>query len=88
MKTNTSLVLDTLFRFVLLVGYAFVMVQIGGFHLSKLPLDETLASYVDQLNAYQTVYYTCHCTGVEQFRFMQGRMEHLRYISAGDSVVI
>ena len=42
----------------------------------------------DQLNAYQTVYYTCHCTGVEQFRFMQGRMEHLRYISAGDSVVI
>ena len=63
-------------------------ILIGGFHLSKLPLDETLASYVDQLNAYQTVYYTCHCTGVEQFRFMQGRMEHLRYISAGDSVVI
>ncbi len=34
MKNNTSLVLDTLFRLVLLVGYAFVMVQIGGFHLS------------------------------------------------------
>ena len=36
MKTNTSLVLDTLFRLVLLVGYAFVMVQIGGFHLSLI----------------------------------------------------
>ena len=36
MKTNTSLVLDTLFRFVLLLGYAFVMVQIGGFHLSLI----------------------------------------------------
>lgn len=36
MKTNTSLVLDTLFRLVLLAGYAFVMVQIGGFHLSLI----------------------------------------------------
>ena len=36
MKTNTSLVLDTLFRLVLLVGYAFIMVQIGGFHLSLI----------------------------------------------------
>ena len=36
MKTNTSLVLDTLFRLVLLVGYAFIMAQIGGFHLSLI----------------------------------------------------
>ncbi len=36
MKSLTSLALDTLFRLVLLVGYAFVMAQIGGFHLSLI----------------------------------------------------
>ncbi len=36
MKMNASLVLDALFRLVLLVGYAFVMAQIGGFHLSLI----------------------------------------------------
>lgn len=36
MKNITSLVLDALFRLVLLVGYAFVMIQIGGFHLSLI----------------------------------------------------
>ncbi len=36
MKNNTSLVLDALFRLVLLAGYAFMMVQIGGFHLSLI----------------------------------------------------
>ncbi len=63
-------------------------VLIGGFHLSKLPLDGTLASFAGQLDAYKTVYYTCHCTGTEQYRFMQSRMEDLHYISAGVSVVI
>ena len=63
-------------------------ILIGGFHMSKLPTNETLAGYARELNTYPSVCYTCHCTGVEQFRFMQGRMEHLRYISAGDSVVI
>ncbi len=63
-------------------------VLIGGFHLSKFPPDETLASFAGQLNAYRTVYYTCHCTGWEQYRFMRARMENLRYISAGESIVI
>ena len=34
MKNNASLVLDTLFRLVLLIGCAFVVIQAGGFHLS------------------------------------------------------
>ncbi len=63
-------------------------VLIGGFHLSKVPLDETLASFTDRLNAYRAVYYTCHCTGVEQYRFMRERMDNLFYISAGESIVI
>ena len=34
MKNYTSLVLDTLFRLVLLIGCAFVAIQAGGDHLS------------------------------------------------------
>jgi 7,8-dihydropterin-6-yl-methyl-4-(beta-D-ribofuranosyl)aminobenzene 5'-phosphate synthase len=63
-------------------------VLIGGFHLSKFPLDETLASFADRLNTYPTTYYTCHCTGTEQYRFMQSRMKNLHYISAGDSITL
>ena len=63
-------------------------VLIGGFHLSKFPLDETLASYAARLNTYPTTYYTCHCTGTEQFRFMRESMENLHYLSTGESIMI
>ena len=61
---------------------------IGGFHLSKLPLDETLAGYAKALDAYPTAYYTGHCTGTAQYQFMKERMRHLHYLSVGDSIVI
>ena len=61
---------------------------IGGFHFSKLPLDETLAGYAKALNAYPTVYYTGHCTGTAQYQFLKDRMQNLHYLSAGDSLVI
>ena len=63
-------------------------VLIGGFHFSKLPLDDKLAEYADYLNKFKTVFYTCHCTGVEQYEFMKKYMENLNYISTGDSVEI
>ena len=63
-------------------------VLIGGFHLSKHPLDETLAEYAKALDAYPTVYYTGHCTGTEQYRFMKERMRNLHYLSTGKTVVI
>lgn len=63
-------------------------VLIGGFHLSKHPLDETLAGYAKALDAYPTVYYTGHCTGTEQYRFMKERMRNLHYLSTGKTVVI
>ena len=61
---------------------------IGGFHFSKLPLDETLAGYAKALNAYPTDYYTGHCTGAAQYQFLKDRMQNLHYLSAGDSLVI
>ena len=61
---------------------------IGGFHLSKLPLDETLTGYDKALDAYPTAYYTGHCTGTAQYQFMKERMRNLHYLSVGDSIVI
>lgn len=63
-------------------------VLVGGFHFSKMPLDETLTSAAKQLDAYETVYYTCHCTGAEQFACMQKHMHRLQYLSCGQSIEI
>ena len=63
-------------------------VLVGGFHFSKLPLDETLEGYAEYLDGFKTEYYTCHCTGVEQFEFMKKTMNKLKYLSAGQTVEI
>lgn len=63
-------------------------VLIGGFHYGKLPLDERLKGYAEMLNGYDTDYYTCHCTGVEQYGFMRRYMKRLNYLSAGDRIVL
>ena len=52
-------------------------VLIGGFHLFRHPIDASLASCADALNAYPGTYYTCHCTGTGQYSFLKERMEHL-----------
>ena len=61
---------------------------VGGFHFSRLPLDERLLEYADRLNEYDTNYYTCHCTGREQFELMRGHMKNLCYLSAGEEITI
>ena len=63
-------------------------VIIGGFHFSKLSLDETLAEYAEELNKHKATFYTCHCTGVEQYEFMKTHMERLCYLSAGQTIEI
>ena len=63
-------------------------VFVGGFHFSNLPLDRTLASYGDFLKGFDTRYYTCHCTGVEQYDFMKKHIKHINYISSGSVVEI
>lgn len=61
---------------------------IGGFHFSKLPCDETLASYSSIMNESGVYFYTCHCTGKEQFEFMKSYMPRLKYLSCGETVII
>ena len=60
-------------------------VFIGGFHFSKLE-DEKLRELAQMLDTRDTAYYTCHCTGVQQYEHMKKRMSMLKYISAGQSI--
>ena len=61
-------------------------VLIGGFHFFRLPLDEALVARGAALDAFPAVYYTCHCTGALQYRFLKERMRNLRYLSTGDEI--
>ncbi len=63
-------------------------VLVGGFHLSKLDLGEKLKACAEKLTAFDTEYYTCHCTGVEQYEFMKKYMNRLGYICTGDTIEI
>lgn len=63
-------------------------VIIGGFHFSKLPIDNKLKEYAEYLNGFKTRFYTCHCTGLEQYEFMKKYMENLDYLSCGKRITI
>ena len=61
-------------------------VLVGGFHFNKLQPGERLRSLAETLASYDTDYYTCHCTGVEQYEYMKRFMPRLNYLAAGGSV--
>lgn len=63
-------------------------VLIGGFHFSNMPLDDKLAQTAKLLDSFPTEYYTCHCTGQDQFEFMKRNMTRLHYLSCGESIDI
>lgn len=63
-------------------------VVIGGFHLMKVGLNEEgaeeLKKVAETLASYPAKYYTCHCTGIEQYKVLKRyMMEKLCYLSAG-----
>lgn len=66
-------------------------VLIGGFHLKKLDPNgdgrKVLQGVAERLLQYETVYYTGHCTGEEQYQFLKERMnEKLFYLSTGQRI--
>ena len=63
-------------------------VLVGGFHVSKLPCDEPLAALARRLSEFDCTYYTCHCTGTQQYEFMKGNLPRLHYLSCGQSIEI
>ena len=61
---------------------------IGGFHYSKLALDEQLTFAAKELASHPTLFYTCHCTGHVQYDFMRQYIPSLRYLSCGQTIQI
>ena len=65
---------------------------IGGFHFKSLDVENPcqkleLESYAKKLASYNTKYFTCHCTGTQQFEILKSIMkEKVEYISTGDSI--
>ena len=65
---------------------------IGGFHFKSLDVENPcqkleLESYAEKLASYNTKYFTCHCTGTQQFEILKSIMkEKVEYISTGDSI--
>lgn len=63
-------------------------VLVGGFHFSKLPFDHKLEEYAAYLSEFPVEYYTCHCTGVQQYVFMKKYMNQLHYLATGQSIEV
>ena len=63
-------------------------VLVGGFHFMNMPLDEKLADTSKRLNDLGCSYYTCHCTGREQFDFIKKYISRIEYLSAGKRIEI
>ncbi len=68
-------------------------VLIGGFHFMKIDTDgdgkETLEKSAEILNNFDTIYYTCHCTGTEQYKYLKKFMkDNLHYISTGYEFIV
>lgn len=68
-------------------------ILIGGFHFMKLDLHgkgkDTLTQAASTLCTYPTAYYTCHCTGVEQYEFLKSIMGNkLHYLSSGQEIIL
>lgn len=63
-------------------------VLVGGFHFFKLPVDQILTGYGKYLDGFETRYYTCHCTGAEQFDHLKQHMSRLNYLACGQVLEI
>lgn len=71
-----------------IVGWFSPDTLVGGFHYSNLALDGYLMGAAKELATYPTLFYTCHCTGREQYEFMKQYMPSLHYLSCGQTVIV
>ncbi len=69
-------------------------VLIGGFHLMGLNTEteegiKRITEVGRKLNDYNTVFYTCHCTGESAYKLLKPVMgENLNYLSTGETITI
>ena len=59
-------------------------ILVGGFHFMKITDNTWLKAAAEKLLAYDTVYYTGHCTGQTQYDYLKSIMgDQLHYLSTG-----
>ena len=63
-------------------------ILIGGFHLSKHDPADVADRYAPVLNSCPTTYYTCHCTGVDQYHALRSVMPRLHYLAGGQELTL
>jgi 7,8-dihydropterin-6-yl-methyl-4-(beta-D-ribofuranosyl)aminobenzene 5'-phosphate synthase len=69
-------------------------VVVSGFHLmnpekGRSESDEIVYGVANELLKHNSMYYTCHCTGLESYNRMKKAMKNrLEYIAAGQSIII
>lgn len=68
-------------------------ILIGGFHFMGQEISEEGNSMLDHaaevLLGYDTTYYTCHCTGEEQYRYLKRKMgDKLHYLASGQMLTL
>ena len=67
-------------------------ILVGGFHFMKLDVKSSdckkLKISAEILEKTGTEFYTCHCTGTEQFEFLKKHINKLKYISCGQEITI
>lgn len=57
---------------------------IGGFHIRKDKSAQLVQGLAARLREYDIQYFTCHCTGQDQYALLREEMkEQIRYVSAG-----
>lgn len=63
-------------------------VLVGGFHYSNLEIGGNLSEYAKFLDGFNTDFYTCHCTGVQQYEYMKNIIKNIHYLSCGETIII
>lgn len=61
---------------------------IGGMHLSHWDLGDDLKTLANTLKDSGIKLYTCHCTGVDQTKYMADAGVDVKYISCGTSILV
>ena len=66
--------------------------MIGGFHFMKYEVlwdEDRLLDAAKAIRNSCADYYTCHCTGSEQYQFLKDEIgEKMHYIACGDTIVL
>ena len=68
-------------------------VLVGGFHFMGQEISEEGNAALDYaaevLLGYETEYYTCHCTGEAQYRYLKEKMgDKLHYLASGQKIML